>query len=32
MIAVVGDRFLIAERAKPGSLDGLSQLLRAGEA
>jgi len=31
VIAVVGDRLLIAERAKPGSLDGLSQLLRAGQ-
>ena len=32
VIAVVGDRFLIAERAILGSLDDLSQLLRAGEA
>ena len=30
VIAVSGDRFLIAERAKLGSLDDLSQLLRAG--
>ena len=30
-IAVHGDRFLIAERAKLGSLDELSQLLRAGQ-
>ena len=30
VIAVYGDRFLIAERAKLGSLDDLSQLLRAG--
>jgi hypothetical protein len=29
-ISVFGDRFLIAERAKLGSLDGLNQLLRAG--
>jgi roadblock/LC7 domain-containing protein len=29
-IAVIGDRFLIAERAKLGSLDDLSELLRAG--
>ena len=31
VIAVVGDRFLIAERAKLGSLDDLNQLLRAGQ-
>ena len=31
VIAVVGDRFLIAERARLGSLDDLSQLLRAGQ-
>jgi roadblock/LC7 domain-containing protein len=31
VIAVYGDRFLIAERAKLGSLDELSQLLRAGQ-
>lgn len=31
VIAVHGDRFLIAERAKLGSLDELSQLLRAGQ-
>jgi roadblock/LC7 domain-containing protein len=31
VIAVYGDRFLIAERAKLGSLDDLSQLLRAGQ-
>ena len=31
VIAVHGDRFLIAERAKLGSLDDLSQLLRAGQ-
>ena len=30
-IAVHGDRFLIAERAKLGSLDELSQLLAAGQ-
>jgi len=30
VIAVSGDRFLIAERAKLGSLDDLNQLLRAG--
>ena len=30
VIAVSGDRFLIAERARLGSLDDLSQLLRAG--
>jgi roadblock/LC7 domain-containing protein len=30
-IAVHGDRFLIAERARLGSLDELSQLLRAGQ-
>jgi roadblock/LC7 domain-containing protein len=30
VIAVYGDRFLIAERARLGSLDDLSQLLRAG--
>lgn len=30
-ILVHGDRFLIAERAKLGSLDKLSQLLRAGQ-
>ena len=32
VIAVVGDRFAIGERAKLGSLDELSQLLRAGQA
>ena len=31
VIAVHGDRFLIAEGAKLGSLDELSQLLRAGQ-
>ncbi len=31
VIAVHGDRFLIAERAKLGSLDDLDQLLRAGQ-
>jgi len=31
VIAVYGDRFLIAEHAKLGSLDDLSQLLRAGK-
>jgi roadblock/LC7 domain-containing protein len=31
VIAVVGDRFLIAERAKLESLDDLSQLLRGGQ-
>jgi roadblock/LC7 domain-containing protein len=31
VIAVYGDRFLIAERAKLGSLDDLNQLLRAGQ-
>ena len=31
VIAVHGDRFLIAERAKLGSPDELSQLLRAGQ-
>jgi roadblock/LC7 domain-containing protein len=30
VIVVYGDRFLIAERARLGSLDDLSQLLRAG--
>ena len=30
-IAVHGDRFLIAERAKLESLDDLTQLLRAGQ-
>lgn len=30
-IAVHGDRFLIAERAKLGSLDDLNELLRAGQ-
>jgi roadblock/LC7 domain-containing protein len=30
VIGVYGDRFLIAERARLGSLDELSQLLRAG--
>ncbi len=30
LIAVYGDRFLIAERAKLGSLDDLNQLLRTG--
>ena len=30
-IVVHGDRFLIAEHAKPGSLDELSQLLRGGQ-
>jgi roadblock/LC7 domain-containing protein len=30
-IAVYGDRFLIAERAKIGSMDELSQLLHAGQ-
>jgi hypothetical protein len=32
VIAVRGDRFLIAERARLGSLDELSQLLHAGQA
>ena len=31
MVVVYGDRFVIAERAKLGSLDDLSQLLHAGE-
>ena len=31
VIAVHGDRFMIAERAKLGSLDELSRLLRAGQ-
>jgi len=31
VIAVSGDRFVIAERAKLGSLDDLNQLLRAGQ-
>jgi roadblock/LC7 domain-containing protein len=31
VIVVYGDRFLIAERASLGSLDELSQLLRAGQ-
>ena len=31
VIAVHGDRFVIAERAKLGSLDELNQLLRAGQ-
>jgi hypothetical protein len=31
MIALYGDRFMIAERAKIGSLDELSRLLRAGQ-
>jgi roadblock/LC7 domain-containing protein len=31
VIAVSGDRFLIAERARRGSLDDLNQLLRAGQ-
>jgi roadblock/LC7 domain-containing protein len=31
MIAVHGDRFMIAERAKLGSLDEMSRLLRAGQ-
>jgi roadblock/LC7 domain-containing protein len=31
VIAVLGDRFLIAERAELGSLDDLSQLLHAGQ-
>jgi roadblock/LC7 domain-containing protein len=30
VISVFGDRFLIAERAKLGSLDDLNQLMRAG--
>jgi roadblock/LC7 domain-containing protein len=31
VIAVSGDRFLIAERAELGSLDDLNQLLHAGQ-
>jgi roadblock/LC7 domain-containing protein len=30
VIAVYGDRFVIAERAEPGSIDELNRLLRAG--
>jgi roadblock/LC7 domain-containing protein len=32
LIAVYGDRFMIAERAKLGSLDELNRLLQAGQA